>query len=167
MCAFYATKVFFNSRLRDVTYYLRMDTDTLFLEPICCDPFQVMHVHEGSYGYLGIGNDAPQATKGLWSFIRDYVDSHPEVELQLNASKTWKWPSNLTNGDVDWDEVPISGYYNNFEIVKLEEFKKPEVEEWFYHLVQYPASFTSGVGVSVSLKGDIRLITDAFFFSLR
>ena len=48
--------------------------------------------------------------------------------------------------------------------MKLEEFKKPEVEEWFYHLVQYPASFTSGVGVSVSLKGDIRLITDAFLF---
>lgn len=88
------------------------------------------------------------------------------MELQLNASKTWKWPSNLTNGDVDWDEVPTSGYYNNFEIVKLEEFKKPEVEEWFYHLVQYPAGFTSGVGVSVYLKGDIRLITDAFLFFL-
>ena len=56
--------------------------------------------------------------------------------------------------------------YNNFETVKLEEFRKLAVEEWVYHLVQYPASFTSGVGVSVSLKVDIRLITDAFLIFL-
>lgn len=141
MCAFYSTKIFFNPRLRDVTYYLRMDTDSLFLEPLCYDPFEVMHLHQRSYGYLGIGNDAPQVTKGLWNFIRDYAGSHPEVESHLNASTTWKWPSNFTNGEVDWDEVPIHGYYNNFEIVKLEEFRKPEVEEWFYHLVQYPEGF--------------------------
>jgi mannosyltransferase len=30
--------------------------------------------------------------------------------------------------------------YNNFEIVKLEEFRKPEIKEWFYH-VQCPEGF--------------------------
>jgi len=113
MCAFYSTKIFFNPRLRDVTYSATIRTLT--------------NAHM-------VGNDAPVVTKGLWRFIRDYADSHPEVELQLNASKTWKWPS---GGDVDLDDVPVSGYYNNFEIVKLEEFRKPEVKEWFCHLVQY------------------------------
>ncbi|KIJ93034.1 glycosyltransferase family 15 protein [Laccaria amethystina LaAM-08-1] len=138
MCAFYSTKIFFNPRLQDVTYYLRMDTDSLFLEPLCYDPFEVMHTRQRSYGYLGVGNDAPIVTKGLWRFLRDYADSHPEVELRLNASKTWKWPRGSANGDVDLDDVSVSGYYNNFEIVKLEEFRKPEVKEWLYHLIQYP-----------------------------
>ena len=137
MCAFYSTKIFFNPRLQDVTYYLRMDTDSRFLEPLCYDPFAVMHARQRSYGYLGIGNDAPVVTKGLWRFIRDYANSHPEVELQLNASKTWRWPS----GDVDLDNVPVSGYYNNFEIVKLEAFRKPAVKEWLHHLAQYPEGF--------------------------
>ena len=86
MCAFYATKIFLNPRLRDVTYYLRMDTDSLFLAPLCHDPFEVMHVHQRSYGYLGIGNDAPPVAKGLWNLVRDHADSHPEVKSQLNAS---------------------------------------------------------------------------------
>ena len=108
----------------------RMDTNSRFLEPLCYDPFMVMHARQRLYGYLGIGNDAPIVTKVLWRFICDYANSHPEVELQLNTSKIWRWPSS----NIDLDNL-VSGYYNNFEIVK------PEVKEWLYHLAQYPEGF--------------------------
>ena len=112
MCVFYSTKIFFN-------------------------PFAVMHTRQHSYGYPGIGNDAPIVTKGLWRFIHNYANSHPEVELQLNASKIWRWPSDNVNPDI----MLVSGYYNNFEIVKLEAVRKLEVKEWLYHLTQYPEGF--------------------------
>ena len=114
-----------------------MDTNSRFLELLCYDPSIVMHARQCLYGYLGIGNDAPIVTKGLWRFICDYTNSHPEVELQLNGSKIWRWPS----GNIDLDNVPVSGYYNNFEIVKLEAFRKPEVKKWLYHLAQYQEGF--------------------------
>jgi mannosyltransferase len=133
MCSFFATEIFSHPRLRNVTYYMRMDTDSFFTAPLCYDPFEVMHIRRRSYGYLLIGADAPGFYEGLWEFVRNYAQTHTAVEQQSRANK-WEWP--------DRDEKPENlrflGYYNNFEMVELDAFRRPDVKDWLDALEKYP-----------------------------
>ena len=44
MCAFFSAPIFTEPRLQNVTYYMRLDTDSLIKEPLCYDPSEVMHI---------------------------------------------------------------------------------------------------------------------------
>ena len=71
MCSFYSTEIFFNPRLENVTYYMRMDTDSCFTAPPCYDPFEVMHTQQHLYGYLSIGQHGQDFTEGMYPFVQN------------------------------------------------------------------------------------------------
>lgn len=135
MCAFFTAPIFNNPRLKDVTYYMRMDTDSLITEPLCYDPFEVMHIRQRSYGYLSVGSDSNQVTVGMWSLFTNYAFAHPAVAEQLRQNK-WEWPHRNAEGEMV--AMPIKGYHNNFEIVKLEAFRRADVTAWLNNLMSVP-----------------------------
>lgn len=117
-----------------------MDTDSLITEPLCYDPFEVMHVRERSYGYLAIGTDPLYVTVGMWNLVNDYALAHPSVTKQLRANE-WAWPHESwphENVGNEGSEVRFRGYDNNFEIVKLEAFRRPVVANWLKDLMSVP-----------------------------
>ena len=57
--------------------------------------------------------------------------SGEEERLTQNG---WEWP----NGRENMREEPFPTYYNNFEIVKLDTFRKPEVTSWLDEIMQDP-----------------------------
>lgn len=137
MCAFFSVDIFSNPRLKDVTYYMRLDTDSLILEPLCYDPFELTHIHDMTYGYLAEGNDAVQVTIGLWDFLSNYSSTHPSVERKLKENGV-EWPERDGNGVMG---APFKGYYTNFEMVRLEAFRRSDVSEWLEALKAYPEGF--------------------------
>ncbi|KAF9507659.1 glycosyltransferase family 15 protein [Hydnum rufescens UP504] len=135
MCAFFAANIFSHPALEGYTYYLRLDTDSFIEAPLCYDPFEVMHVRKRIYGYRAVGPDAPDATLGMWEFVDGYARSHPDIEkrLQMNG---WKWPDGRDT--LQKGARGLLSYYNNFEIVKLEAFRRPDVHRWLNELMRDP-----------------------------
>jgi mannosyltransferase len=141
MCAFYGIEIFSTPRLKNVTYYMRMDTDSMIREPLCYDPFEVMHVRGRSYGYLAVGADSPTFVEGMWNLVNRYAFEHPSVAEQLYANK-WEWPDkSWPNRTIDQEVAQGSffkGYENNFEIVKLDAFRHPNVMAWLEEIMSVP-----------------------------
>src|ERR1700722_5300935 len=136
MCAFFAKDIFHLPRLRDVTYYLRLDTDSYIFEPLCYDPFERFHQRNLSYAYRRIGTDPDWVTGGMWSLVDSYASTHPEVEQNLERNG-WTWPNDRgRNGSMEGNGFPI--YYNNFELVRLDAFRRPDVTRWLNHLTSVP-----------------------------
>jgi mannosyltransferase len=134
MSSFFATQIFSHQRLKDVTYFMRMDTDSLFTEPLCYDPFEFMHIRRRSYGYLSTGSDSQEYTEGMWPFVHNFVDTRISVQEQLRVNN-WEWPHSGEKGE---DTLQFKGYNTNFEIVELDAFRRPEVKEWLSALEKYP-----------------------------
>ncbi|KAF9514055.1 glycosyltransferase family 15 protein [Hydnum rufescens UP504] len=142
MCAFFSAPIFSHPALEGYTYYLRLDTDSFIEAPLCYDPFEVMHARNRTYGYRYLGMDPPEVTRGLWSFMSG------RERLRMNG---WKWPNGRDeatmpgemgeNDEGEWPEAQhdfFPGYYNNFEIVKLEAFRRPDVQEWLTEVMRDP-----------------------------
>lgn len=136
MCAFFATQIFAHPRLRDVTYYMRLDTDSYLLSPPCEDPFARMHSRNASYGFRATGSDPPWVIHGMWAFLSQYARAHPAVEAKL-AENGWQWPSGREEAE-GMSNAGFPGYQNNFEVVNLDAFRKPEVRAWMEEIVSDP-----------------------------
>lgn len=132
---YFSAPVFSEPRLKDVTYYMRMDTDSLITEPLCYDPFEVMHARQKSYGYRSITNDIDEVTIGLRTLVHDYTSAHPAVAERMRENK-WQWPHLNEEGEMVTPR--ILGYNNNFEIVKLDAFRRPDVKAWLDDLTSVP-----------------------------
>ncbi|KAJ7808815.1 hypothetical protein B0H14DRAFT_2868861, partial [Mycena olivaceomarginata] len=74
------------SRIRDLTYYLRLDDDSYVREPACFDPFEYMHVNNKSYAFRDSPPDMGWVTEGMWPFVSNYAQRHPEVERTLERN---------------------------------------------------------------------------------
>lgn len=135
MCAFFATQIFAHPRLRDVTYYMRLDTDSYLLSPPCADPFARMHARNASYGFRAAGADPAWVVRGMWGFLSSYARAHPAVEERLE-SNGWTWPAGREEEGMQSAGFP--GYQNNFEVVNLEAFRGPEVQRWLEEIVSDP-----------------------------
>lgn len=59
MCRFYAEQIFTHPRIRLLTYYMRLDTDSFILDPLCYDPIDKLHRSRKVYGYNNIFDDEP------------------------------------------------------------------------------------------------------------
>lgn len=125
MCAFFFARIFEHPRLVSTTYYMRMDTDSYILSPLCQDPFEIMHRRKTSYMYHFTLWDEPFATVGMWNYISDYAKSHPTIENRL-ALNNWTWPAERRL-EKDLDPFPFPVYGNNFEVVALERFRKDDI----------------------------------------
>lgn len=51
MCTSFASQTFDHSRLKDVTYYMQLDTNSYIFKPLCYDPIDLFHSHNHSYTY--------------------------------------------------------------------------------------------------------------------
>lgn len=170
MCGFFATQVFDHPRLSDVTYYMRLDTDSYIFAPLCdassspsliskhktsasslaqrtrtdmdiVDPIARFHARNATYGYRSRTSDPDWVTHGLWALADAFASRHTAVEFRLRANG-WSWPSERGQGQessgtpMKDDDFPT--YYNNFEIVKLEAFRRPDVREWLEEVQRDP-----------------------------
>ena len=52
------------------------------------------------------------------------------------VKNAWKWPKDRFKEKMLKEFFP--GYYNNFEIVRLEAFRTPQIREWFAEIVSVP-----------------------------
>ncbi|THH33311.1 hypothetical protein EUX98_g938 [Antrodiella citrinella] len=135
MCAFFASEVFDHPRLQNVTYYMRLDTDSYIFRPLCYDPFEIFHQRKRSYGYRAALTDPAEFVVGLWDLTDEYAKTHVEVEERMQRNG-FSWPSPRERGSMGEREYP--GYYNNFEIVRLEAFRTPEVRAWLDEVKRVP-----------------------------
>ena len=134
MCSFFSTQIFFHPRLKDVTYYMRVDTDSLFTAPLCYDPIEVIHRRQRLYGYVFIGSEPQWVTSGMWSLVQNYTDAHPSVDKRLGLNN-WRWSHRDENGD---ESLDFFGYGTNLEIVDLDAFRRPDIREWLDAIERYP-----------------------------
>jgi len=115
MCRFYAGQMYFENALKDTDYYLRLDNDSFFTEPVKYDIFKYMEDNNYIYGYNAILEDNPQVTVGLFE----------ACQLYSQTRKTLK----------DMKDIPFPKvYYTNFEIAKFKWFLNPEYLD-FYNFI--------------------------------
>ncbi|KAF8293598.1 nucleotide-diphospho-sugar transferase [Clavulina sp. PMI_390] len=140
MCRFYAQQIFFHPRISNLTYYMRLDTDSFITKPLCFDPIHRIHQHKKVYSFNRITPDEGYVVRGMWNLIDRYARDHPEVEARLAKNK-WPWPE----GREDWiqkgityDGIGVPAYSNNFEIVKVEAFQRPDIVAWTDEIMKDP-----------------------------
>ncbi|KAJ7185560.1 glycosyltransferase family 15 protein [Mycena filopes] len=139
MCAFMSYKVFDHPRIRDLTYYWRLDDDSLLYKPACYDPIHYMHVKQLAFAFRGEGPDQAGVTAGMWPFINEYARRHPAVEARLRANR-WPWaPRRLFPNYGNNTSFPAFG--GNFEILKVARFRTPEVAQYLRELASDQAHF--------------------------
>ncbi|KAL5482977.1 hypothetical protein ACEPAI_9572 [Sanghuangporus weigelae] len=135
MSNFFATQIFEHPRLRDVTYFMRLDTDSFIFKHLCYDPLEVFHAHNRSYGYRSRSSDPAWLTRGIWECTDDFVRDHPEVGKNLGKNG-WTWPMNREPRKMKHEPFPT--YYNNFEIVRVDAFRRPDVQDWLREIDRDP-----------------------------
>ncbi|KAL5512643.1 hypothetical protein ACEPAG_2909 [Sanghuangporus baumii] len=135
MSNFFATQIFEHPRLRDVTYFMRLDTDSFVFKHLCYDLLEVFHAHNRSYGYRSRSSDPAWLTRGMWEYTDNFVRDHPEVEKNLEKNG-WTWPMNREPRKMKHEPFPT--YYNNFEIVRLDAFRRPDVQDWLREIDRDP-----------------------------
>jgi mannosyltransferase len=139
MCAFYAYQIFDHPRLQNVTYYLRLDTDSYIVEPACYDPIERIHSRNLSYAYIDTSLDEAWLIQGLWMLVDSYATRREGIEERMIANG-FEWPE--ARGDpekIKEEKFPL--IYNNFEVVRLERFRQPDVREWMKEVASVPERF--------------------------
>ena len=135
MCAFYASQIFYHPRLKDVTYYLRLDTDSYIYKPLCYDPVDHFHSRNLSYAFNYHTSDPDWVTIGLWNLVDDYARAHPQVDVNLQKNG-FEWVAGRKKDEMG--KYPFPTYYNNFEIVRLERFRAPDIKAWTDEVMKVP-----------------------------
>jgi mannosyltransferase len=140
MCAFFSYKIFNHPRIRDLTYYLRLDDDSYVREPACFDPFEYMHVNNKSYAFRDSPPDMGWVTEGMWPFVSNYAQRHPEVEKTLQRN-SFEWAPNRLWPQGFGADANFPSYETNFDLVKVPRFRTPEMTEFLYELASDPKRF--------------------------
>ncbi|KAF8194775.1 glycolipid 2-alpha-mannosyltransferase-domain-containing protein [Mycena galopus ATCC 62051] len=140
MCAFFSYKIFNHPRIRDLTYYLRLDDDSYVREPACFDPFEYMHVNNKSYAFRGDPPDMGWVTEGMWPFVSNYAQRHPDVESTLEHNG-FEWPSNRLWPLGFGVGVNFPSFETNFDLVKVPRFRTPEMTDFLHDLASDPKRF--------------------------
>ncbi|KAJ7088825.1 glycosyltransferase family 15 protein [Mycena belliarum] len=141
MCAFFSYKIFAHPRIRDLTYYLRLDDDSAVHAPACLDPFEYMHTHNKSYAFRRQSPDLGWVTEGMWPFVSNYAQRHPAVERRLQDN-AWTWPAGrLWPGEGFAAGANFPSYETNFDLVKVPRFRTPEMRAFLDELASDPRRF--------------------------
>jgi len=126
MCRFFCGPMQSTPQLQNYTHYIRLDDDSLFLEPFITEA-RVQELLRYDYVYRTMFNEVPcMPEHTLWSFTLDFlrkegVKEHDIVGLKRMLKEHW-----LMNGD-DWaNNAP----YNNFHMSSLALWKNPLVRRY-------------------------------------
>jgi mannosyltransferase len=137
MCGFFASKIFDLPRLANVTYYMRLDTDSYIFRPLCYDPVARFHERNLTYAYRSGTTDPEWVTHGMWALVDEYARANPDVDATMRMNKWW-WPEGSNRDHEKMLMADFPTYYNNFEIVKLEAFRRPDVRRWLDEVMSVP-----------------------------
>ncbi|KAF8191933.1 nucleotide-diphospho-sugar transferase [Mycena galopus ATCC 62051] len=141
VCSFFSHKIFNHPRIKDLTYFLRLDDDSHVTAPACFDPFEYMHVNNKSYAYRQQDPDMGWVTEGMWPFVSNYAQRHPQVESRL-AANDWEWPANRFWPYNNFGEGQnFNSYQTNFDLVKVPRFRTPEMTAFLDELASDPKRF--------------------------
>ncbi|KAJ7662869.1 glycolipid 2-alpha-mannosyltransferase-domain-containing protein [Mycena rosella] len=140
MCAFFSYKIFEHPRIKDLTYYLRLDDDSTVRAPACLDPFEYVHAHNLSYAYRRQSPDMGWVTDGMWPFVSNYAKRHPAVESRLR-SNSWEWPAQRHWPNHFGEGQNFPSYETNFDLVKVPRFRTPEMTAFLEELASEPRRF--------------------------
>lgn len=81
----------------------------------------------------------------MWNFIDEYARAHAEVEERLRRN-AWPWPEGRwtwAGSNETYNGVGVPSYYNNFEVVKIEAFQRPDVVAWIAAIMADPSHIYS------------------------
>ena len=124
MCRFYSGFFFRQRATLKYDYYLRLDTDSRFCQPIINDPFRTLINLNKSYGFILSDTEAIQTIESLWDTIKNWS----RVKNIQNEFKTGlKFISN-NNGNSLTD---MCMFYNNFEIGRFDVFRNERYLSYF------------------------------------
>jgi len=110
-----------------------MDSDSYIRSPIAYDPFRYMQKRKKLYAWRLKDFDELFVTEGMWNLLDDYTKAHSDVYLNTVANDYIIYDK---KEDQVKERVPM--YYNNFEIVHLPTFRRPEIQQWFQELRKDP-----------------------------
>lgn len=120
MIRFWFRQVFQVPLLKQAKYYMRLDTDSFIMTEMKLDPFSVMAAKGYAYSYRSITQDMASVTTGMAPFMLQYIKTHPNMA----AKNKLQIPE-----DSD-DTFTPPAMNNNFEIVDLERFRRPDMLEF-------------------------------------
>lgn len=120
MCHFFFAGLY--KLLKEYDYYCRLDTDSFLIGSIDFDPFVYMKKNGLLYGYIAEVYESANAVKGLDNYLRQSVENIDE-KVQNNIL-------------FDGTKYNLRCIYNNFEILDLSIFDKPEVNAFIDGIVK-------------------------------
>ncbi|RSH80171.1 hypothetical protein EHS25_007276 [Saitozyma podzolica] len=134
MCRLFGTRIFTHPRVRDLDFYMRMDTDSFFPEPLAYDPFALAFRHNLSYAARLQGTDGPHAVVGLWDCVAEFLQHHPDLQQRMESNSVSVPPEPRGSHG-------FPGWYNNFEIVHLPSFQRLVVVSWLRNVEKHWRGF--------------------------
>jgi hypothetical protein len=108
--------------LMQYRYLLRLDDDTCLLDHINYDIFQVLAERRAAYAYSHIWYDAEAVTKGLYTFVDQYVRNH-SIPIKNPALY------NATTGASDFPNT-VPCFNTNFEVINTVRYRDPAVRSF-------------------------------------
>lgn len=132
MCRFFCGPMQETPQLQAYTHYIRLDDDSLFLEPYITED-RVRTLLQYDYVYRTMFNEVPcLPAHTLWDFTLEFlrkegVKEHDIVGLKAMLKQNW-----LMNGDTWANNAP----YNNFHLSSLALWKNPLVRRYLAAIEQ-------------------------------
>ena len=115
MCRFWFSGVFEVADVRNLTYLLRLDTDSeLRCRADSRDPFEVMARRRAIYGYVAVKMDHQRVARNLTAFGAAYARRVPQIQDAF-----FRFPPNAHKN------CPAPMFYTNFEIMDVSWFVQP------------------------------------------
>ena len=115
MCRFWFSGIFELADVRNLSYLLRLDTDSeLRCKASSRDPFELMARQRAVYGYVAVKTDHPMVAKNLTAFGAAYARRVPQIEDAF-----YRFPPRPPTN------CPAPMFYTNFEVMDVSWFAAP------------------------------------------
>lgn len=126
MCRFFCGPLQSYPQLQSYTHYMRLDDDSLFLEPFV-SPKRIEELYSYDYIYRTIYNEPPCIpSHSLWKFTLDFLRKERVQEWDIELMKKTLHERYLMK-DGEWaNNVP----YNNFHFSSLALWKHPLIQKY-------------------------------------
>jgi hypothetical protein len=127
MCRFWAGEIFRHPKVLEYDYYMRLDCDSSFKEPIGYDPFEMMKKEDKDYAFLTGGKflDTVPYFEGLNSALQEFEVQYVHPGTRSLAQIIKNTVDSLQEGTL---------YYTNFEIVRVKAFSESLYMNLFDHI---------------------------------
>jgi hypothetical protein len=113
-----------------------MDTDSFMPKELAYDPIALAHRRGLKYLGRAVGLDDGAACRGMWDFVEEYTDAHPGLADRMARNDV-----PIPDPSPDRIEAAMPAWYNNFEVVHVPSFHRPEVAEWLKTLNKFWRGF--------------------------